>query len=45
MCSIIFKKVALIFEFRVESFDLAVLLLVLLLLCLPSDNVQHDLQL
>ena len=33
-----------IFAFRVEFFDRTFLLLVLLLLCLPSDNVQHGLQ-
>ena len=32
------------FAFRVDFFDHAFLLLVLLLLCLPSDNAQHNLQ-
>ena len=35
---------ALLFALRVEFFDLAFFLLVLLLLCLPSEDVQHDLQ-
>ena len=43
LCPII-KILALIFTFRVDFFDRAFILLVLLLLCLPSDNVHHDLQ-